>query len=362
MNIKGNLKYLVAGATLFLLVYLFLAAVPIGPDFYFEPSWILTLPDESLPHDEQTEPQIFPENAEPFVLGDTFGFFSPNGTVLYTQKTEDRIAISKHGWATYPYDAHKTTLHFTDTTPEYTLCEPGYVHLDDGHIYLFHPGGNRVSRHLPNGDRLWIREHTAPITAFNCSAAGTVIGYADGNLTAIAPDGSELFTFWPGGSDQQIILGVSISEDGSHIACISGINQQRFIVASRMSNQYRILYHTYLKGNLRRQAYINFEKSGRYAFFETHNGLGIFDSKTKESRIIPLSGRVLSTGDYPGDSLFVVLTQNGEDYTLSAIEQPDHLVATANFSGKNAFLVQRSNVVYLGINDHITRINIRGIE
>lgn len=362
MNIKGNLKYIVAGSILFLLIYLFLAAVPIGPDFYFEPSWVRTLTDSSLQDEEQSKPLSFPENAEPFVLGDSFGFFTPEGDILFNQKTPNRIAISKLGWATYTHDAHNTTLHFTNASPDYTISEQGYLYLDEDRIYLFHPGGNRVTSYDATGKTRWSREHTAPITAFNSSVAGTVIGYADGNLTAISPDGCDLFTFSPGGSDHQIILGVSISQDGDHIACISGINKQRFIVASRMSNQYRILYHTYLEGNLRKQAYVDFENSGRFAFFETANGLGVFDSKTMESRIIPLTGKVLSTGDCPGDDLFVVLTQTGNNYTLSAIERPDHLVASATFSGTNAFLVQRGSIVFLGIDDQLSRIDIRGIE
>ncbi|HPL91242.1 MAG TPA: hypothetical protein PLU76_04395, partial [Treponemataceae bacterium] len=56
MNIKGNIKYLLAGTIVFLLVYLLLAAIPMGRDFYFEPTWVRYLPEiteEQNPSEQQ---------------------------------------------------------------------------------------------------------------------------------------------------------------------------------------------------------------------------------------------------------------------------------------------------------------------
>ncbi len=362
MNIKGNLKYLLAGSIVFLLVYLFLAAVPLGPDFYFEPSWVRQITVADTAEVETPRDEAFPENAIPFHLGNTFGYFTPDGTIVLSRTSTERIIVSRHGWATYPHDAQQTTISFTDNAADVLIHEPGYVHLDKDRIYLFHPGGNRVSSLSEKAETLWTREHTAPITAFNSSPAGTVIGYADGNLTAVSPTGEILFTFWPGGSDHQIILGTAISGDGEFIACISGIDRQRFIVAQRMSNQYRILYHTYLEGNLRRQLYCNFDDRGKHVFFETASGLGIFDSNTLESRILQIPGTIVSTGEIPGNSVFTVLSKNGNEFTLSAIEKPDHIVGSAIFPGTDAFLVQQGTTLFLGIDSRITRIDIRGFE
>lgn len=361
MNIKGNLKYLLAGSIVFLLVYLFLAAVPLGPDFYFEPSWVrqITIDPQS---DDNSQKEAIPDTAVPFRLGSTFGYFTPDGTLCMTRESAERIAISPLGWTTYPNNAQKTTVSFTDGSPDAEITSPGYIHLHKERMYLFHPGGNRISAVSENAGILWTREHTAPITAFNSSPAGTVIGYADGNLTAVLPSGEILFTFWPGGSDYQVVLGAAISNDGELIACISGIDRQRFIVAQRMSNQYRILFHTYLDGNLRREACINFEQSGRYIFFETANGLGVFDSRELESRILPIPGTIIATGEDTGGTVFTVLSEQDGIFTLSAIEKPDHIVGTTSFPGTDAFLVQQGTTLFLGVDKSIMRIDIRGFE
>ena len=361
MNIKGNIKYLLAGTIIFLLVYLLLAAIPMGRDFYFEPTWVRSLPenpDQQIPADQN----LSTIGAESFVLGNSFGYFSGEGTLAFTGSTDKHVAISPLGWAVYPHDAEETIITMTADGSHITIPEPGYVHLQRDRIYLFHPGGNRVTKYAPSGTPLWTRAHSAPITAFNSSASGTVLGYADGNLSAIDPDGTTLCSFWPGGSDHEIILGTAMSEDGSLIACVSGIDRQRFIVAQRMSNQYRIVYHCYLDGNLRRQVYVNFEESGQHVFFETATGLGVFDSTTMDSRVIPVPGRIIATGSGQGYPVFTVLTQHDNRFTLSALEHPDHLVARTEFSGQHAFLRQEGTVVYLGIDNRISRIDIRGYE
>lgn len=359
MNIKGNLKYLLAGSIVFLLVYLFLAAVPLGPDFYLEPSWVRQITADP---EKELQDEILPDTAVPFRLGTMYGYFTPDGTIRMARDSSERIAISGHGWTTYPHNAQKTAISFTDGSADAIVDAPGYVHFHKERMYLFHPGGNGVSAINDSANILWTREHTAPITAFNSSPAGTVIGYADGNLTAVSPSGEILFSFWPGGSDYQVILGTAISNDGQLIACISGIERQRFIVAQRMSNQYRILFHVYLDGNLRREAYINFEQDGRFIFFETAEGLGIFDSKELESRILPITGTIEATGEDTAGSVFTVLAGENGTFTLYAIEQPDHIVGSANFPGSNAFLVQQGTTLFLGVDRSIMRIDIRGFE
>ena len=76
----------------------------------------------------------------------------------------------------------------------------------------------------------------------------------------------------------------------------------------------------------------------------------------------PIEGRIRAAGECPGDALFVVLSETDGAYALSAIERPNHLVARMAFRAKDAFLVQRGTAVYLGVDDRISRIDIRGVQ
>lgn len=358
MNIKGNIKYISTGAVIFLLIYMFIAAIPMGSDIFFVPVWTRDITADIAP-----DPTTFGKpGLETFVLGNRFGYFMPDGTILSSRATGDRVSTSPSAWAVYPEDARNTPVFAPDGSTKMTIPAGGFVHLANQQTYLFLPGGDGVSQYNDNGVVLWTRVHTAPITAFNSSPKGTVIGYADGYLVCIAPDGKEKFAFYPGGSDYQVILGAAISEDGTQVACVAGIDKQRFLLINITGDQYKISYHTYLESNLRRQVLVEFEKNGDFAFFESGSALGIIDCRKFTKSTVPIEGRVVAAGKSPGNALFVILTKNGAKYTLSAIERPDHLVASIRFEAKDAFLIQREDAIFLGSDSRISRIDIRGIK
>ncbi len=361
MNIKGNLKYTITSSIVFLLIYMFVAAIPIGPDLYFEPGWTRDL---TQPLDSPDTPLVSSDLSRPeaFILGSRFGYFAPDGRILRNETSNMRISVSPWAWAVYPQDARGTGINFTDGSPKMTISESGYVHLDDDRVFLFLPGGNGIRQYDRSGVPMWTREHTAPITAFNSSPAGAVIGYADGNLSFIRTDGTEAFSFYPGGSNSQVILGASVSEDGTLVACVSGLERQRFLLVKVTGNQHKILHHTWLEGDLDRQVYVNFEQKGRYVFFETSRGLGVMDCKRLTDWLVKIPGRIVTTGECPGDSIFLVLSKEGDGYALSAVERPNHLVASTRFAARDAFLLQRGTSIYLGTDSSISRINIRGLE
>jgi len=358
MNIKANLRYILTGSIIFLLVYLIVAAIPLGPDIYFAPIWTRTVSDS----DQTALPGAFTGESEAFILGNRFGYFNPDGTILTSSTVNERITASGSAWAVYPQNARDTVVHFPDGTPKLTVAGSGFVHIDGDRTYLFLPGGGGVAQIADTGSRKWVLEHSAPITAFNSSPRGTIVGYADGLLSAVDPDGKELFSFYPGGSNREVILGASLSEDGTMAACVAGIDRQRFILVKLSGGQHKIIFHTYLEGDLRRQAFVDFEKNGRFVFFESRGSLGIVDCQRLSANRIPMQGEIIAAGEFPGETLFVILAKDGGKYRLEAIERPDHLVASATFEAKDAFLIQRENAIYLGRDNTISRIDIRGLK
>ncbi len=363
MNFKGNLAYITIGTFLFLAIYLVIATIPIGPDLRFEPVWTVDL--GSIPATDLSPDAALAipagDDIEPFILGSRFGYFSPSGAIPMNVLTDERVTISSAGWSVYRDSAASSELRFRDGSSRLKIDAEGHPFLSGERAYLFLPGGDSVSLYGRSGARVWTREHSAPITAFSSSPGGTVIGYADGYL-AVMDDAQEAFSFYPGGSDLQVVLGAAISKDGSLVGCVSGIDRQRFLLIQSRGGKHKILHHVYLEDNLRRSVYVSFDPSGRFAFFETSNGLGVVDSLKLESWIIPLSGTVVSTGECLEDTLFMVLSRDGEEFVLSAIERPNHVVATERFPGTVGFLTQRGTSLYLGVDGKISRIDIRGLR
>lgn len=358
MNFKGNLRVIISASILFLIIYLFVASIPLGQDIYFEPVWTK---DISAP--VASEASAFASGTiRPFALGNRYGYFTSDGSILSSSETNDRVSISSSAWSTYPRDAESTVVSMPDGSVKLTVPAAGFVHLDGDRTYLFVPGGDAVAQYGETGAQLWKREHTAPITAFSSSPGGTVIGYADGLVSCVGADGAQLFSFYPGGSNREIIMGAAISSDGRHVACVSGIDRQRFLLIKIDGGHYKIVKHAYLEGNLRREAYLKFTDSGAFAFFEYSGGLGIVDCREREISFIPFDGDILSVGECSENDLFVALARNGGEHTLLAIERPNHIVATTRYSARDSFLIADKASLFVGMDGKISRIDIRGLK
>lgn len=367
MNIKGNFKFILIGSTVFLIVYLFVAAIPLGSDINFEPVWTIEISQDikdlkDLGSPDENKQISIAATSETFILGDTFGYFSPDGTILKSTQTKDLIAASSFGWSINTQEAVNPILYSPIGEKILSITGEGNIHIDEDRIYLFRPGGDGVSQYSKEGKILWSREHIAPITAFNSSKAGTIIGYADGKLMYITKEGTTLFSIYPGGSNYQIILGVALSDDGKQIICLSGIEKQRILVISITGNQHKIVHHEYLETDARKNCFAHFTPDGNFAFVEVSGALAIIDCKKNEIYTVAVEGEIVSVGEDPVGSLFTVLSKHDSIYTLTAIERPNRIAGKTTFTAKNAFLIQRANTIYLGTDSKISRINIRGTK
>lgn len=367
MTVRKKIKYTVVGSLIFIVVYLFAAAVPLENDFYFQPEWTKTVREaEAITPDEAADAPSgnpgAPSGMEAFMLARNFGFFTPDGDILRGEARGMRFSAGADAWCVYPADARKTDVYYFNGALKMTVDEPGFVHLTKHALYLFHPGGGAVSRYADDGAKAWTRDEAAPITAFADSPAGSIIGYANGLLAAVDARGEEIFSFYPGGSDLPVILAAAISNDGKRAACISGINPQRFILIEINKTQHKIIFHHSFDGGVRRQLFAGFGESGRRVFFETGAGLGILDIQEMRLSEIPLHGRILNAGEYPGTNFFLALAKTNSGHTLSLIEGPEYKIASTEFDAEDAFLILKDGGMYLGTDTNISRINIRGMR
>lgn len=358
MNFKGNLKYLVTGAVIFMVAYVFIAASPIGPDLYLQPVWTRDVsalvepgPDANLGSD-----------AEAFVLKDRFGYFSSEGKLLAVRAIEDRVTASSLGWARYGEGARDVEIMSPAGKPIARVPGSGFLHLDEDRAFLFLPGGDAVSQIAPDGATRWTREHPAPITAFDSSSGGTVLGYADGTLACVGPDGSPAFSFSPGGSEREVILGAAISPDGKLVACVSGLRRQRFILVAVTPGQHKVVFHEYLDDDLRREVFVGFSRDGRRAFYERSGGLSIVDTRDLSSLPLDIDGRIEAIEADEEGAVILVLSSSGKTHTLSVVEPPNHRLATARFQADDAFMALRGASIYLGSDRTVSRLDIRGLR
>lgn len=363
MTIIKKIKYALAASLIFIIIYIFVAAVPLENDFYFQPEWTKTISGaETISPDPEEAPPAEDSGWEAFMLGDEFGFFSEDGNIVRMDAGGNKFSAGNGAWCVYPQDARETPVYYPNGALKMTISEPGFTHIAKNSVYLFHPGGGAVSMYNDDGEKVWTRDEASPITAFSESKTAAIIGYGNGLLTAVDETGKEIFSFYPGGSDLPVILAAAVSDDGKYAACVSGIDPQRFILIEINGQQHKIIFHHSFTKSMRRQTFAAFGESGKRVFFETDSGLGILDIQKMKLSMVPFDGRILNAGEYPDTNFFVILVKTESGHILSTVEEPEHKIASTEFNAENAFLILKNGGIYLGSDDNISRINIKGLR
>jgi len=356
---------------IFLFIYIFAAAIPLGSDLYFNPVWIRDItPDAAqaeLEGIEETKEEYNPQaqaqfegkTPKAFITDTRFGYFTADGQILKSAPITQRISASSAAWTEYGESACKTPIYRPDGSLITVIEEAGFVYIDEDRFYLFEPGGSAVKQYGTDGKPLWRYLHTAPITAFHAAKSGAVIGFSDGKLVCLDSNGHVVFDIYPGGSDYPVILGAGLSADGCFAACVCGINRQRALLIRIDGNKHKIVHHRYLTGNLRRQVFVDFDDGGRNAVFECAEGIGFIDCERLVSGIIPQQGSLCASGRQPYKNITAIVSQQDQSSTLSLVEAPAYILGSTVFASKNTFLLQEQKTLFLATDTKLARIDIK---
>lgn len=337
------------------MLYILFSFIPGAPEVNFTPEWtrdILRAPS----------PAASPSAVIPFSLGHSVGFFSPEGDILSRADAPFKATVSDTYYATYAADAPGTVFFNPDGSEAGTISAPGFPFFQRDRLYVMLPGGTSFARYSPSGDLLWRYEHYSPITAFSSSRTATVAGFADGEVVSHLNDGTLDQRFSPGGSDYEVILGVDVSDDGSSIACVSGQDDQRFLVAQKSGDLSKVIFHEYVEDPVVRQTLVRFSPDSDAVFYDTANTLGVHIISRNQTAHIPVSGRTVQVECMDDDTLSsplaFALSLDGDTYTINVLESYVYPLASFSFKGTCAFIQVRGTALYVGRDTKISKITV----
>ena len=334
----------------FSLFYLLLAVRPLGTELFLTPVWTTDI--SHVQENGGNEP-IFP-----FKFNKTIGYFTESGKIVSSIPYDYKGSVSSHFYTTYDANAAKTPFFTALGEKAGAIEDAGFPFFDEDRIYLFLPGGVGFEQCNPDGSRKWIYEGVSPITAFASSTAGSIAGFADGTIVSLTPEGTVDQSFSPGGSDYPVILGADMSNDGKFVACVSGQDRPRFVLAAKEDGHSRIIYHEYLAKNQTHQVLVHFDNEGSTVFFNYNGGVGIVSTETQEHFHVPVEGTVISMHETEDDHLMFILSKSGDKYTVSVIEPFASLLGSFSFKAEHAFMAVYGDKLYVGKDSRISQIMV----
>lgn len=337
--------------------YIILAARPLATELQFLPQWTIDATKITAQTADTASPDQY-QNAIPFKLGQTLGYFTPAGDILNIVTFPYKASLSPAYYALYGTNDKSIAFFSPDGTKAGTIEHTGFPFFMEDKQYLFLPGGASFAKLTDDGDIQWVYEGYAPITAFSSAKNGCVAGYADGTIISFTNDGAIDQTFTPGGSTYPVILGVDLSNSGELIACVSGQDEQRFIIAKKSSNHTEIIHHEYLTKQTTRQKLVTFSRDESTVFYDSADGLGITDCQTGKSRHIPIKGHILAIKEAQESKTVFVLSRDQTTYTVQVIEPFATAAGSFSFEARTACIAVQDENLFVGRDNTISRIQV----
>jgi hypothetical protein len=350
VNGKRKKYWLTAGILVFL-IYMFAAARPIPVETVLRARWLTSL--------ESNYPVVMGEDLRagdeafriPFRAGNRFGYLGEDGRFSINKLRSGYVSMSETAWTEYGAAPDRIEIFDPLNQPLLTLEKPrGYPLFLDNRIFLVGQEQNSITALDAEGNESWRYDFSAPLSCVDAAAGLLLTGSLDGVVELLDSSGRLVFTpFEPGGSRLAVILGCALSKDGSRLAVVSGIDDQRFLLLEKSAETYRVIYHEFLSDGFRRPVHVSFIDNGRRVVFEREGGLGLYDIENRSGVFLPLEGEIVALDGSGSDSLlFVISSLGGDEKKLAALSLPGRIILEAPFKSKSAFLGRRGSRIYVG--------------
>ena len=353
---------IIAPIFIFLAVfYVILAAMQLSSEIQFVPVWTIDLESYTKSEVPKAEAQDF-ENAISFKMGQTLGYFTPEGKILNYISFPYKATISNDSFSLYGTSSEEIPIISPAGTKIGNIGVTGFPYFTEYRKFIFLPGGSSFSKLSETGDVEWKYEGFTPITAFSSSKTGTVAGFANGTVLGFDNEGNLTHNYNPGGSNYEVILGAAISESSKYIATLSGQGGQRFVISKKSSSDYgahtSIVFYKSMEKELNHQVLIKFSKDEKKVFYNNANGIGIVNCQTFKNTELPINGRILSILESGGKNEIFVLSKDKRTYTVSVIESFDAFAGSFSFEADSACIAVNDKSLFIGRDGKISRLDI----
>jgi hypothetical protein len=337
------------------LAYFLACAFPLQKELLLVPAW-----SRSLSSAPAAATLSQPAGAPiPFRLGDRFGYFTADGSILFASTIAYGVAQAPDAFAAYDRLSEGFAIKSPAGAEIARVSGVGYPFFAAGRRFVIGPDQSTVSELAKDGRAAWTYQFPSIVTAFDASPALAVFGLIDGSVVALDEAGSVALDFAPGGSRIAGVYGVAVSPDALLVAAITGADRQRLVVLEKRSAAYRVTYHRYLASDYRRPVSMAFTADGRRLAYESPAGVGIYDRASRSETVVAVPAAARLGQTMRGGDFMVFLSGSGEDKRLLCTALPDRRIVDLPIKAKLAFAQAQGDSLFLGLDDAIVRMDLK---
>jgi len=295
---------------------------------------------ESLTILEQIDSTVSPSSIPVSVVhsGSTTGYLNSKHE-LFTLFRAERMAADRH-WIAVSVDDGLSLME-PDGRLISRIQDSGYPISRNGQLFLYRNDFGILSKINPqNGRYLWSTEYISAITVLDAIPGKTLVGLLDGRIELIDDSGNVLLTYRPGGSRVEAVYGVALSDDGSKIALISGLDPQRFVLLEERKNGYRPVAHHDTETDFRRLVSIDFIRHDGQVLYENNGFINSVNLNGYGIHPLKLSGRLINVIDNPVNNTLLLFSKDDGKDSMKILTRQDRTLFESPLPSDTAEIVR----------------------
>jgi hypothetical protein len=310
----------------------------------------------TLPTTFVSEESILP-SSEPALgflpLGQRYVALNQQGG--FTQSLPRSEVLSSHSLGLMTNQGQGIQLHTLGSgVLSYSLDNPEGVYWNGQSLFQFQDFGFTLAAlGLSNGETLWQRSFTSPITALSQGTDLLAVGELGGKIHLLGPDGQEEAIVTPTGSQESVIYNLALSAAGDKLISISGVCPKRFFYWERQGNELRAFYDRTLQDVGLSPSYLAFSKDETMALYQDRNDLVIYHIADDTLQVLPVEGEVHSVQIDPITQNFIVLQKTNEGGRIDFYTSGADLLSRSAFRGDLKGALWAKGRVLLSLGDRI---------
>ncbi|MBI9097023.1 MAG: hypothetical protein JEY91_01030 [Spirochaetaceae bacterium] len=286
-----------------------------------------------------------------FSLGDYFGYFTEDLDLTFLGNKDYKVSISENSFINYPKIPKILDIQNNKGQDRAIIESTGYPVIQGDRIAVL--SDSFISFYDIDGNLYWKKEILSIITSLSITQNHVLIGYLDGVCEVVSISGSTEFIYRPGGSRIEAVYSAAISSDSQYISIISGLDPQRFILLQNRKGEYKSVFHFELNHEFRRSVNMYFSKDDSKVFFESTEGVNVFDIESKSLLRLGDTGLLVNVYKDEERDLYSLLLKDMSEGFLGILSEQNESILKKTFYGRNMFFKKNQNRYYIGTDNLI---------
>ncbi len=337
---------------LVLIAYVLYAGNEVRPGTSYIQRWTVEL--EGSESSERVEPGWIP-----FIVTDYFGYVSPDGSDVFMDAIQGRVALLPQVFCNYDKLGNNLVIRDPVQNYMYPVDVLGYPIAKDSIFFVISADMTGVTACSAEGEFLFDRRFTSLISSIDCSSGVVSIGLLKGRTEVFDTEGNNITSFESSGSRIDAVYGTAVSSNGKMIAVTHGLEPQFVSLYRSQAGQYVQLKRFSLDGERRSQVLMAFSEDNTQLLVETAGGVELIDTTEPFVRSsIPLEGRLIDY-EFPSlDAPIYLLSSDGASGILGIYRRDGTLYNQERFKGDATWLHRTDDALFLGVGNSLTSIEI----